>query len=87
MARLDKIIKKMLNQPNDIDYAELRYVLLAIGCNERRGKGSHTFFPHPETGVQVSIPFQKPLRRCYIIRTIQMFDLKEVYDEITGRIS
>ena len=45
VARLDKIIKKMLNQPNDIDCTELRYVLLAIGCNERRGKGSHTFFP------------------------------------------
>jgi len=52
VAGLDKIIKKMLNQPNDIEYAELRYVLLAIGCNERRGKGSHTFFPIQKPGFR-----------------------------------
>lgn len=88
MSKLEKKIQKLLSQPNDIDYDELRYVLLGLGCVERDGgKGSHVVFSHPDTGERITVPVQKPLKRCYIIQVIKMFGLKEKYDEVTGGLS
>lgn len=88
MSKLENKIQKLLSQPNDIDYDELRYVLLRLGCVERNGgKGSHVVFSHPATGDRITVPVQKPLKRCYIIQVIKMFRLKENYDEIIGRLS
>ena len=88
MSKFENKLQKILSQPNDIDYDELRYVLLYLGCVERNGgKGSHVIFSHPATGARITVPIQKPLKRCYIIQVIKMFRLKENYDEIIGRLS
>jgi len=88
LDKLEKRIQKLLSQPNDVDYDELRYVLLGIGCVERNGgRGSHVVFSHPKTGIVVTVPVQKPLKRCYIVQVINLFGLKENYDEIVGRLS
>lgn len=84
MSKYDKLLKKLLSQPNDIDFNELRYVLLSIGCHERQGKGSHVIFSNPTTGTRLSVPVQKPLRSCYVNKVIKLFELKEKYDENLG---
>lgn len=88
MSKLEKKIQKLLSQPNDIAYDELRYVLLGLGCVERNGeRGSHVVFVHSVTGERITVPVQKPVKRCYIVQVIKMFGLKEKYDEIAGRLS
>jgi len=88
LKKLEKRIRKLVSQPNDVDYAELRYVLLGIGCIERKGaKGSHVIFSHPKVGIVITVPVQKPLKRNYIMQVIKLFALKEDYDEIIGRLS
>ena len=88
MDKLEKRIRKLVSQPNDVDYDELRYVLLGLGCVERNGgRGSHVVFSHQKTGVVVTVPIQKPLKRNYIVQVIKLFGLKENYDEIIGRLS
>lgn len=88
MDKLEKSIRKLVSQPNDVDYEDLRYVLLGLGCVSRNGgKGSHVVFSHKKTGIVVTVPIQKPLRRSYIVQVIKLFGLKEQYDEIIGRLS
>jgi len=71
-----------------VDYEELRYVLLGIGCIERKGsKGSHVVFSHPKAWIVIIVPIQKSLKRSYIMQVIKLFALKENYDEIIGRLS
>lgn len=88
MGKLEKRIRKLISQPNNVDYEELRYVLLALGCVERNGgRGSHVIFTHKKMGIVVTVPIQRPLRRTYIVQVIKLFGLKESYDEIIGRLS
>lgn len=88
MDKLEKRIRKLVSQPNDVDYEDLRYVLLGIGCIERNGgRGSHVVFSHKKTGIVVTVPIQKPLKRTYIVQVIKLFGLKENYDEIIRRLS
>ena len=78
MDKLEKRIRKLVSQPNDVDYDELRYVLLGIGCVERNGgKGSHMVFFHRKTKIVITVPIQKPLKRAYIIQIIKLFGLME----------
>ena len=44
-------------------------------------------FSHKKTGIVVTVPIQKPLKRAYIVQVIKLFGLKENYDEIIGRLS
>ncbi|NLA93055.1 MAG: type II toxin-antitoxin system HicA family toxin [Spirochaetales bacterium] len=88
MGKLEKRIRKLVSQPNNGDYEELRYVLLGIGCSERMGgKGSHVIFTHQKAEISITVPIQKPLRRSYVLNVIKLFGLKETYDEIIGRLS
>ena len=64
LAKAKKKIQKLYSQPNGIDYEELRYTLLKIGCDERQGgKGSHVIFTHREIGVSITVPIRRPLKR------------------------
>ena len=88
MGKLEKRIRKLVSQPNNVNYEELRYVLLGLGCNEKKGgRGSHVIFSHKKARIVITAPIQKPLKRSYVLNVIKLFGLKEKYDEIIGRLS
>jgi predicted RNA binding protein YcfA (HicA-like mRNA interferase family) len=71
----------MVTQPNNISFEELKYVLLAIGCEKRDGKGSHYIFHIPGTNSRLTVPKHKPVRACYIRQALRIFGLEEIRDE------
>ncbi len=72
----------MITQPHAIDFNTIDFVLRELGCDVRKGKGSHFVYKHKDFPQPITIPFAKPIKRYYVNRVITLFELKELYDEI-----
>lgn len=60
MAKIEKIIKKMMNQPKGITFAEIKKVLIHIGYVEKRITGSHHHFEN-EKGLVTTVKRENPV--------------------------
>ncbi|MED4887778.1 type II toxin-antitoxin system HicA family toxin [Lysinibacillus fusiformis] len=60
MAKIEKIIKKMKNQPKGITFAEIKKVLVHNGYEEIRIRGSHHHFRN-EQGLVTTIKRENPV--------------------------
>lgn len=69
MARVEKIIEKMKNQPNGIRFSELAKVLKYHGYIEDGGKGSHRVF-RKEGEEPISIPERNPVKSVYVKKVL-----------------
>lgn len=65
MAGIQKIIKKMKNQPNGIRDAEAQKVLEYYGYRLDRQKGSHKQYIN-QNGDVITIKVENPLKAVYI---------------------
>ena len=81
MARKEKILEKLRAKPNNTDEKTFKQALNIFGfiLDEKRGKGSHTMYYHPE---YTSIPpktvnFTDPIRPNHVRTLIK--DIEEVY--------
>ena len=79
MQKLQKRIRKIVRNPNDVKFEELQYVLLKLGCTERKpgGGSSHYFYKNKEAGVTLTIPKKKPIKEVYVKKVIKLFNLDE----------
>ena len=76
MAGIDKLIKKMINQPNGISYYEAARVLSAKGYRFARQNGSHCHFIN-ESGDVITIPDKNPLKKVYIVEILERIGEKK----------
>lgn len=60
MAKIEKVIEKMKNQPKGITFAEIKKVLLHIGYVEKRITGSHHHFENEE-GLVTTVKRENPV--------------------------
>ena len=60
MARIEKIIKKMKNQPKGITFTEIKKVLEHYGYKEIRTRGSHHHFQN-EQGLVTTVKRENPV--------------------------
>ena len=67
MSSVDKIIDKMIRQPNGIRPEEDEKVLNAYGYKLVRHKGSHKQYLNKETGKLTTIKQENPLKKVYVI--------------------
>jgi predicted RNA binding protein YcfA (HicA-like mRNA interferase family) len=65
MASIEKLIKKMKNQPNGIRPQEADRVLSAKGYRFDRQRGSHCHYIS-ETGDVITIVKENPVNKVYI---------------------
>jgi len=65
MAGVDKIIEKMVNQPNGIRMSDAAKVLGAYGYVFSRQKGSHCHFINAKGDV-ITIKEENPLKAVYV---------------------
>jgi len=65
MSNIDKLVKKMKNQPNGIRMQEADKVLQAKGYKLDRQKSSHCHYIN-KTGDVITIKEETPLKACYI---------------------
>ena len=62
---VDKILKKMREQPNGIRFSEASQVLESAGYTLVRKKGSHRHFRN-EQGDVVTLREENPLKAAYV---------------------
>lgn len=67
MATSEKIIDKMIRQPNGIRPEEAEKVLREHGYEAVRQKGSHKHYLNKETGDLITIKQENPLKKAYVI--------------------
>lgn len=65
MANVEKLIKKMQQQPNGIRMAEADKVLSAYGYKLSRQKGSHCHYINSHGDV-ITIKEESPLKAVYV---------------------
>ena len=65
MASVDKLIKKMKNQPNGIRFEDAQRVLGAKGYLFDRQRGSHCHFVN-ETGDVITIVKDDTIKKVYV---------------------
>jgi predicted RNA binding protein YcfA (HicA-like mRNA interferase family) len=55
MGKLKKLVEQFLNQPPEVRFEDVRYLLEAFGFEEKRSKGSHHSFRDSQ-GRKITIP-------------------------------
>jgi predicted RNA binding protein YcfA (HicA-like mRNA interferase family) len=70
MSRKDKLIKSIQNNPKDVNFDDLKKVLLDYGYEVENTGGSHWVFRKENFETQV-IPRKKPVKAIYVIRALK----------------
>lgn len=65
MANVEKIVKKMQQQPKGIRPEEVEKVLIANGYIPKRQKGSHKHYINADGDV-ITIKIENPIKVAYI---------------------
>ena len=76
MSKLDKLLKKLLNDPPELDYDDVYYILVAFGFQEISSKGSHHTFRNNEK-LKITVPKQgvKTVKRTYLKQIVKLLKL------------
>jgi predicted RNA binding protein YcfA (HicA-like mRNA interferase family) len=76
MGKLDKLIQEFLNNPPEVRFEDVRYLLEAFGFIEVRSRGSHHSFRN-ESGQKVVIPKKsgQKVKGIYVKLIVNLLDL------------
>ncbi len=74
MARADKTLDAMRNNPRDWRIESLESVAAALGVNCRKPGGSHVVFEHPAVIEALSVPARRPIKPIYVQRFVRLID-------------
>jgi predicted RNA binding protein YcfA (HicA-like mRNA interferase family) len=76
MGKLDKLIQQFLNNPPEVRFEDVRYLLEAFGFVEIRAIGSHHSFRN-EIGQKVVIPKKggQKVKGVYVKLIVDLLDL------------
>lgn len=79
MAQLQKRIRKIIQNPKGVDFADLRYVLIKLGCTERQPKSgsSHYIYKRKGDNFTISIPKKNPIKENYVKNVIELLGLED----------
>lgn len=67
VSATEKIIDKMIRQPNGIRPEEAEKVLKEYGYEAVRQKGSHKHYLNRENGELITIKQESPLKKAYVM--------------------
>ena len=74
MARGDKTLAAMRENPRDWRIDSLESVAAAFGVNVRKSGGSHVVFEHPDVAEALSVPARRPIKPIYVQRFVRFID-------------
>jgi hypothetical protein len=80
--RLVKLVDKILRNPKNVDFDELRRLLEGFGyeCRQPRGGSSHYTFRKPGC-PPITVPKDKPVNKTYVKQVIKLLNLEEWHEE------
>ncbi|MBF0131230.1 MAG: type II toxin-antitoxin system HicA family toxin [Magnetococcales bacterium] len=77
MAKADKIIQKMRNNPRDWRIEDIQAIAQRYGMDIRNPRGSHVIVTHPHLTEALSIPAHKPVKPVYVRKLVAMIEILE----------
>lgn len=84
MGKLEKLVEQFLNQPPEVRFEDVRYLLEAFGFEEKRSKGSHHSFRDSQ-GRKITVPKKggQKVKGIYVQQIVQLLNLEEWSDDNT----
>jgi predicted RNA binding protein YcfA (HicA-like mRNA interferase family) len=84
MGKLEKLVEQFLNQPPEVRFEDVRYLLKAFGFEEKRSKGSHHSFRDSQ-GRKITIPKKggQKVKGIYVQQIVEILNLEEWSDDHT----
>lgn len=84
MGKLEKLVEQFLNQPPEVSFKDVRYLLEAFGFEEKRSKGSHHSFRDSQ-GRKITIPKKggQKVKGIYVRLIVELLNLEEWNNEGT----
>ena len=79
MAKLEKLLRKIRNSPNNVSPNELATLLNGHGFNFRDGSKHWRIYWHDSLGVtgRITVPFQRPLKAYIVKQALKLIDRLE----------
>ena len=75
MGHYQKLYDKIKRSPKDVRFEEIDRLLQGVGGFEMRNKGtSHYTYSHPDLIEIITIPKNKPIKKCYIENALIAFE-------------
>ena len=68
MSSLDKLIKKLENNPKNVSFDDIKKLLINNGWELNHTKGSHHKF---KKGDSIVIPYNKPIKEIYVLQVLE----------------
>jgi Predicted periplasmic or secreted lipoprotein len=84
MGKLRKLIEQFLNQPPEVRFEDVRYLLETFGFEEKRSKGSHHSFRDSQAR-KITIPKKggQKVKGIYVQQIVELLNLEEWSDDDT----
>lgn len=84
MGKLEKLVEQFLNQPPEVRFEDVVYILSAFGFEEKRSKGSHHSFRDSQ-GRKITVPKKggQKVKGVYVQQIVELLKLSEWNDENT----
>lgn len=82
MAKIKKIIKKMINKPREMRFEQVEAVLTHFNLmRKKKTKGSHFIYINEENDLIISVPKKsKKVKGSYIKEIVDILNLEEWYE-------
>ncbi|MCL1465554.1 type II toxin-antitoxin system HicA family toxin [Argonema galeatum] len=82
MGKLKKLVEQFLNQPPEVRFEDVLYILSAFGFEEKRSKGSHHSFRDSQ-GRKITVPKKggQKVKGVYVQQIVELLKLEEWNDE------
>ena len=77
MSKLEKLLQKLLNDPPELSYEDVYYILNAFGFEEISIKGSHHTFRNSQK-LKITVPKKgdKVVKRIYLKQIVKLLNLE-----------
>jgi hypothetical protein len=79
MAKLEKLLQKIRNGPNNVTPNKLNTLLLGYGFKYREGSKHWRVYWHESLGStgRITVPFQRPLKAYIVKQALKLIDRLE----------
>lgn len=74
MTKIDKLLEKMRNNPQDWKINDLEVIARRFEIVIKQGKGSHVCFAHTKWVEILTVPAHRPIKPIYIKKFILLID-------------
>lgn len=77
-----KLVRAILDNPKDVDFATIKKLLELFGYECRQPKGGSSHFVFRKAGTNpITVPKNKPVKTVYVKEIIKLLGLEAWYEE------